>query len=59
MVIRGGRGAATFLGSDALLVNRRKRKLLLTTKTELNAIAAPAMSGLSRPRAARGSAAML
>ena len=29
--------------------NRRSRRLLVTTKTELNAIAAPAISGLSRP----------
>ncbi len=35
------------------------RRLLLTTKTELNAMAAPAIMGLSRPAAARGRAAML
>ena len=40
-------------------VNRRSRRLLLTTNTELNAIAAPAITGLSRPRAAIGSAATL
>src|SRR5665647_3127018 len=39
--------------------NRRRRRLLLTTNTELNAIAPPAMSGLSRPRAASGMAATL
>ena len=38
---------------------RRRRRLLLTTKTELNAMAAPAITGLSRPRAARGMAATL
>ena len=38
---------------------RRRRRLLLTTKTELNAMAAPAMRGLSKPRAARGMAATL
>jgi hypothetical protein len=32
---------------------------LLTTNTELNAIAAPASIGLSRPAAANGSAATL
>ena len=42
------------LGSKA-----RSRRLLLTTKTELNAIAAPAIIGLSRPIAASGSAARL
>ena len=40
-------------------VNRRSRRLLLTTNTELNAIAAPAISGFSRPSAANGSAATL
>ena len=40
-------------------LKRRSRRLLLTTKTELNAMAAPAMSGLSRPSAASGSAATL
>jgi hypothetical protein len=39
--------------------NRRRRRLFVTTKTELNAIAAPAMSGLSKPNAASGSAATL
>jgi hypothetical protein len=38
---------------------RRSRRLLLTTNTELNAMAAPAMSGLRRPSAARGMAATL
>jgi hypothetical protein len=39
--------------------NLRNRKLLDTTNTELSAIAAPAMSGLSRPEAASGNAATL
>ena len=38
---------------------RRSRKLLDTTKTELNAIAAPAIMGLSSPAAASGIAATL
>ena len=37
----------------------RSRRLLLTTKTLENAMAAPASIGLSRPRAASGMAAML
>src|SRR5664279_3231867 len=40
-------------------VNRRNRRLFDTTNTELNAIAAPAIRGLSNPSAANGSAAML
>ncbi len=39
--------------------NRRSRRLLLTTKTDENPMAAPASSGLSMPTAARGSAATL
>ena len=38
---------------------RRSRRLLVTTKTEEKAIAAPAIIGLSRPGAASGSAATL
>jgi hypothetical protein len=38
---------------------RRNRRLLLTTNTELNAMAAPAIRGLSRPSAAKGMAATL
>ena len=38
---------------------RRSRRLLLTTNTEENAIAAPAISGLSSPAMASGSAATL
>src|SRR3954451_17115721 len=38
---------------------RRSRRLLVTTNTELNAIAAPAIIALSRPAAASGSAATL
>ncbi len=54
---RGGplrAGARQRLGSK-----RRNRRLLLTTNTELKAIAAPAMRGLSRPSAASGMAATL
>ena len=40
-------------------VNRRNRRLLATTNTELKAIAAPAIMGLSSPTAANGSAATL
>jgi hypothetical protein len=39
--------------------NRRSRRLLETTKTELNAIAAPAISGLRNPRAVSGMTAVL
>ena len=38
---------------------RRSRRLLVTTKTELNAIAAAAISGLRNPSAASGIAATL
>ena len=38
---------------------RRRRRLLPTTLTDENAIAAPAMSGLRSPAAARGMAAVL
>jgi hypothetical protein len=40
-------------------VNLSSRRLLLTTKAELKAIAAPAIIGLSRPAAASGIAATL
>src|SRR4029453_974748 len=40
-------------------VKRRSLRLLETTRTELNAIATPAIRGLSRPAAASGMAAML
>src|SRR5699024_11434038 len=39
--------------------NRRSRRLLVTTNTEENAIAAPASIGLSSPAAATGMAATL
>ncbi len=39
--------------------NRRSRRLFVTTNTELKAIAAPAISGLRKPRAASGIAATL
>jgi len=38
---------------------RRSRRLLVTTNTELKAMAAPAISGDSKPRAASGIAATL
>ena len=53
-VARGGRPSRGAAGWK-----RRSRRLLLTTKTEENAIAAPAIIGLSRPSAASGSAATL
>lgn len=40
-------------------VKRRRRRLLDTTNSDDIAMAAPAISGLSRPSAAIGSAAML
>jgi hypothetical protein len=46
-------------GQRPLARNRRSRRLLETTNTELNAIAAAATSGLSRPDAASGRAATL
>ena len=48
--------ASRFSGSGA---KPRSRRLLVTTNTELNAIAAPAIIGLSSPAAASGSAATL
>jgi hypothetical protein len=39
--------------------NRRSRRLLVTTNTELKAIAAAAISGLRNPSAASGIAATL
>ena len=44
-------------GSAELDRNRRSRKLFDTTKTLDSAIAAPAITGVSKPRAASGSAA--
>ena len=38
---------------------RRSRRLLVTTNTELKAMAAPAISGLRNPAAASGMAAVL
>ena len=54
-----GLAARTRLSDQPDGVNLRSRRLLLTTKTELKAIAAPAIIGLSRPAAAKGSAATL
>ncbi len=51
------RSARALSGSAGL--NPRSRRLLLTTKTELNAMAAPASIGFSRPAAASGSPATL
>ena len=51
--------AASFAYCAVIVVKRRSRRLLATTKTEENAIAAPAIIGLSRPAAARGTAATL
>ena len=48
--------ASALPGSGA---NRRSRRLLVTTNTELNAIAAPAIIGLSSPAMASGIAATL
>src|SRR5690606_13446530 len=45
--------------SDPSARNRRKRSELVTTKTELNAIASPAIIGSRKPRAASGIAATL
>src|SRR4051812_14136307 len=42
-----------------VVVKRRSRRLLETTNTELNAMAAPAIIGLSSPAAAKGIAATL
>jgi hypothetical protein len=46
-------------GAPAAGRKRRSRRLLVTTKTELNAMAAPAISGLRKPSAASGIAAVL
>ena len=43
----------------AVARNRRSRRLLVTTNTDENAIAAPAIIGVSRPDAASGIAATL
>ena len=45
--------------SSARAEKLRSRRLLVTTKTLLNAMAAPAIIGLSKPAAAKGSAATL
>jgi hypothetical protein len=44
----------TVISPHGLTLNRFKLSELLTTDTELNAIAAPAIMGLSMPRAAKG-----
>src|SRR5690606_36333082 len=49
---RGASGShGEIRGHPARGRKRRRRRLLLTTKTELNAIAAPASMGFSRPAA--------
>ena len=53
---RSGDGAAAW---SRVGVKPRSRRLLPTTKSELAAIAAPAIIGSSSPSAARGSAATL
>ncbi len=57
----GGRGPSGSAQPCAAARERklRSRRLLATTNTELNAMAAPAIMGLSRPIAARGRAATL
>ncbi len=45
-------------GPDGRRENRRSRRLFASTNTELDAMAAPASSGLSNPEAASGSAAV-
>ena len=56
----GGRTAPGLAGGwTDTARKRRSRRLLLTTNTEENAIAAPAISGLSSPAMASGSAATL
>lgn len=49
----------TTIPSERDGVNLRSRRLLLTTNSELKAIAAPAIIGFRRPAAASGSAATL
>jgi hypothetical protein len=51
--VRGAAGGIDGLPS-VVLRKRRSRRLLLTTNTELNAIAAPAIIGLSSQAAASG-----
>jgi hypothetical protein len=51
--------AQTARGADAAGWNPRSRRLLVTSNTELNAIAAAAISGLRNPRGASGIAAVL
>jgi hypothetical protein len=50
---------ARYLAWPAVGWKRRSRRLLATTNTELNAMAAPAISGLRNPSAASGIAAVL
>lgn len=57
--VRAGRGTARTPPSYAAALNPRSRSELPTTKTDENAIAAPAIIGLSSPAAASGRAATL
>ena len=52
-------GAGPRMDQAAVARNRRSRRLLVTTNTDENAIAAPAIIGVSRPDAASGIAATL
>src|SRR5699024_493286 len=56
---RAGAGAAPALRGVVRQRARRRRSEFPTTRTELAAIAAPAIIGLSRPSAASGMAATL
>jgi len=55
----GRRGAPTEFVAARGYLKDRSRRLLVTTKTEEKAIAAPAIIGLSMPKAASGRAATL
>src|SRR5690242_14723541 len=52
-------GPETQASDQVSALNLRSRRLLLTTNSDENAMAAPASIGFSRPAAANGSAAML
>jgi hypothetical protein len=52
-------GVEVAVGAGRAGWNRRSRRLLVTTKTLENAMAAPAIMGLSSPAAATGRAATL
>lgn len=54
-----GSGQVVSLLADSTRPKRRSRRELVTTLTDENAMAAPAIIGLRRPMAARGIAAVL